>query len=404
MMRKWAICLVLILLAACRGQDPYRQPILSDIPSSYVTGSSAGAAAKIAVLVPLSGKSADTGEDMKKAAMLAGFDRAKSGAAVVFFDTGGTAEGAAAAYEQARTEQPDVIVGPVFSAETKRVRDESPNVPVLSFTSDTGAVGNGVYTMALLIPAQVERIVEFACNRGQRRLAVIGPENAVGKITMNTLAEAVKTCPGMELAGVSLYAPKTVNFEPAVSKLIPRPIDPRKKNLTDAERAIMETPIADRVNFDSLLVFEDGVKLQQVMSMLAYYDVTPTALPVYGLSSWAGMRDNALIGGYYPAMPSGYSADFEQRFAQNFGHRPVKLASFAYDGVAIGALLGNAGQLNNAALTDARGFNGVNGRFRLNEDGTNTRLLNMMQIKSKNQAVVAEPAPAEMPMKMNGFY
>jgi len=289
----------LILTAACsiKQSDPFMQPMFGTIPAAYEAMPVGQATTKIAVLLPLSGKSATVGADMQKAAMMAEFDRRRVGAAVVFYDTAGTPQGAVTALEAAEKIKPALIIGPVFSASVDAVKDEGPSVPVLSFTSDTEVVDDDIYTLALTIPTQVDRIVQFACGQGQKKLAVIGPENKVGEIVMNALDKAVKRCPMMEMVQVSLYNPKTVNFDPVIAKIAPQPIDSRRKDLTDKEKELLAKPITEKVDFDSLFVFEDGIKLQQVMSMLSYYDITPSDIPVYGLSSWGGLRMSELIGG-----------------------------------------------------------------------------------------------------------
>ena len=395
-----AVC-GLAFLGACSVQkeDLFMQPMFGRIPTAYESADVQGALTKIAVLLPLSDKSATLGMDMQKAAMMAAFDKHQSGVKVFFYDTAGTSEGAEKALKEAKKIYPSMIVGPVFSAEVSAVRDESARVPVLSFTSDCSAVDEDVYTLALMIPNQVERIVEFACKAGQRKLAVIGPENKVGEMVMNTLSDTIERCPGMEIQNVSLYDIKTVNFDPVVAKIAPQPIDSRRKDLTDEEKELLAKPIAEKVDFDALLVFEDGVKLQQVMSMLSYYDITPTDIPVYGLSSWGGAKISELIGGYYPAMPARLSADFSRRFYQTFGTKPSALAAYAYDAVSLGIMLGNTGSIHTASLLNDKGFDGVNGRFRLNEDGTNKRLLDMRQIMTKNRAVVVELASQTMPAR-----
>ncbi|MBR5130556.1 MAG: penicillin-binding protein activator [Alphaproteobacteria bacterium] len=387
-----------LLIAACAAQkeDPFMQPMFGQVPSVYGETQEIVATTKIAVLLPLTGKSAELGKDMQKAAMMAEFDKRQSGATVVFYDTMGISEGAEAALKQAEKIHPAMMVGPVFSAETIAVREEGVDVPVLSFTSDSESVDDDVYTVALMIPNQVERIVEFACKAGQRKIAVVGPENKVGEIVMNTLSETIKKCPNMEMKQVSLYVPTTVNFDPVVAKIAPQPIDSRRKDLTDEEKELLLKPIAEKVDFDALLVFEDGVKLQQVMSMLSYYDITPSDIPIYGLSSWGGMKISELVGGYFPAMPANLSSDFNRRFYQTFGSKPSALAAYAYDAVSLGILLGSTGAINTTGLLNERGFNGVNGRFRLNKDGTNTRLLDMRQIISKNRSSIVDKAPSVM--------
>jgi len=71
--------------------------------------------------------------------------------------------------------------------------------------------------------------------------------------------------------------------------------------------------------------------------------------------------------------------------------RPYKALLFA----AIGALVaqGDPNALTGAALTQAAGFTGTSGIFRLRNDGTNERGLAIAQIRD-NQVVIVDPAPS----------
>ena len=54
-------------------------------------------------------------------------------------------------------EKPDVVIGPLFAEDTKTIRDIKPNdLPVISFTSDATALGNGVMTINLLPTQSIE--------------------------------------------------------------------------------------------------------------------------------------------------------------------------------------------------------------------------------------------------------
>ena len=120
--------------------------------------------------------------------------------------------------------------------------------------------------------------------------------------------------------------------------------------------------------------------------------------PTYGLSSWGGLKIAELVGGYYPAMPQTVYADFANRFRRNFSMAPSPLTAFAYEAVSLGIFLGTSGQIPEQVLTVPQGYNGINGRFRLNSDGTNSRLLDMKQIKYRGRSVVVENAPSQMPL------
>ncbi len=348
---------------------------------------------KTAMLLPLSGNASVVGENFQNAALMAGLERQTETTEVKFYDTEGTAVGAVSAYNQAMAESPDIVLGPVFAPAVKAVHEQEPSVPVVSFTSDTSVLGDNVYSLALLIPQQVDRVVEYACANGQRRFALLGPQDKTGGIVVQAFEKAVQSCPGMQLVHISLYDPNTNDLTTPVTRIAPPLIDGRRKDLTDEEKELLRNPSADRLTFDALFVFESGVKLEQLVSILYYYDVTPQIVPFYGLATLRHARLSQLKGAYFADIPQ-YRVDmFNRKYREAFGKDPVPVAAFGYDAVSLVSFLSQQQALNETALTDSIGFQGMNGRFRLNKDGTNNRLLDVFQLRTKTQAVVVESAP-----------
>jgi len=388
---------LLILLAGCgeKKTSPWHQPFSQDIPAVLNAQdlSQSVVDLRIAYLLPLSGSSAKVGEAFLNAAMMAQFDLSAQQIETFFIDTKGTEQGTKDALKLVRSKNPDVILGPVFSAEVAAVQEEGISEPVISFTSDNAVLGDGVYTTALLIPEQVDTMVQYACAQGKRRMAVLGPENKVGELTLNTLQRSVKKCPGMVVETISLYNPKDVNLAPAVLKVSPKQIDPKKKNLTQAEQEELAKPIAERVNFDVLLVAEEGVKLKQVMSLLNYYDMTPRDVMTIGLSGTAGQgKDKSVRGMYFPAMPIRSEKDFEQMYQAQFGVKPMPVAAYGYDAFMMAVFLKSRGALSVEGVANVGGYKGINGLVRLNKDGTNNRLLDIYQINSYGRPQLVEAA------------
>lgn len=399
---KIAFILVCAVLTACgERRSMFLRPQFDTPPSLTQTQAKAqpNQTTKAAVLLPLSGPQKALGEALRNAGMMAQFERAGNGMDLVFFDTKGTAAGAKEAYEAAMKIDPDIIIGPVFTHEVQEMSGFFKRVPVLSFTSDPSVLSEGIYSLALFIPNQVRRMTAFACASGQQRIAVIGPENKTGELVMNALSEAVQACPGMEITKISLYPPQTINFDPPLMKILPTPIDPKKKNLTEEEQELLNTPMADRLEFDALFIFEDGVKLTQISSLLSYYDVTPKVVPFYGLSTWQKSRERSLSGAYFPGLPPDRYRSFEQQYKAYFGSVPPTIAGYAYDAVSLASFLGVKRALNQETLTTPSGYYGVNGRFKLNADGTNERLLSIYQLTPR-KTILIEAAPSDFDMPL----
>jgi hypothetical protein len=127
--------------------------------------------------------------------------------------------------------------------------------------------------------------------------------------------------------------------------------------------------------------------------------LTPDAYQFIGLQRWdipaSALSVPGLRGGWFALPDPGLTASFQGRYSGAYGAVPHPIAGLAYDGIAaIGALArsGQSDALSGRALTQAQGFAGVNGIFRLRTDGTNHRALAVGQIQN-GRVVIVDPAP-----------
>ena len=351
-------------------------------------------ATTISMILPLSGTWEATGKTFQNAVLLAMDENPNSPLKILFFDTKSTADGTEQAYAQALAQNPHLILGPVFADEFRALPSPSlTNKPVLGYTSDNTLLNSERASLAVLIPQQINTLIRQNCLAGKRKLAVIGPEGKTGEIVMNALEEALPLCPDMELQNYALYNAEKADMSADILKILPPFINPKKKDLTEKEQELLATPMEERLNFDSLLVFEDGTKLTQVMSILAFYDVTPSIIPIYTLTSAKGLKDRSLNGVLMADLPAGNA--FSQKYKKAFGNTPIRLASLAYDSVDWIAKEAKKGPVSLKTLREADTYHGLDGLVKLNPDGTNKRGLRIVRKTSRGVAEVA-PSPGDL--------
>lgn len=345
-----------------------------------------------AILLPLTGDSAKVGASLKNAAMLAAFEHKDIPLKILFFDTKSNAIGAEQAYQWAVAQKPDIVLGPVFSKEVAAIQQKGISVPLLTFTSDTTVVNRQTGTMAVTVTEQVRQMVRHACSMGQKRLGVLTPDSKTGEIAMNALSEEVNACPGMVIKKVSLYAADTMNFTQAVEKIAPPMINVKKKNLSETEKAELSRPISERAGLDAVILFEEGIKLRQLLSLLAFYDIGPKDIPVYALTVVKQVNDTNANFVYFADLDETNYQNFAREYQAIFGKAPIRIASQMYD--ALNFVFKEAAEGRGISLSDLRGqesYWGVDGLLRLNDDGTNRRALQLKQ-KRGNRDVLIEPA------------
>ena len=75
-----------------------------------------------------------------------------------------------------------------------------------------------------------------------------------------------------------------------------------------------------------------------------------------------------------------------------FDERPSSLYSFAYDAVALASALSKqTGIIDlNQAITNPDGYIGINGTFRLFENGSNQHSLDIMEVRANGDVVIDE--------------
>ncbi|MDX2257750.1 MAG: penicillin-binding protein activator [Hyphomicrobiaceae bacterium] len=338
-------------------------------------------AVKIAMLLPLAGmgQTAIIAKSMKQAGELALFDIDNPAIQLVVKDAGQTPQASAAAAQQAVSEGAEIIVGPVFAnaVAAAAVPARQARVPIIAFSNDRNVAGNGVYLMSYLPDAEVERIVSYAVARGKRRFAALVPQDGYGREVDRAFRAAVQKSGG-EIVAIESYEPgANAMLEPA-----------QRIFETIKETSSLGSPI------DALFLPGGQDALSSLAPMIAYAGIDTRQVQLLGTGAWdfpnVG-RDDVLVGGWYPSPdPDGFKA-FSERFAQTFGQAPPRIASLAYDAVAL-AIQAGGGRRDNedvhGALVAAAAFKGVDGPVRLESSGLNKRSLAVLEVQKFGVAVI----------------
>ncbi|MBE6449475.1 MAG: penicillin-binding protein activator [Alphaproteobacteria bacterium] len=389
-------CLILLFFTVgCKNTEKSR-PISTTVPGAVipfyqnqkdVVIKTKKQPVQVGMLLPLTGKSADIAEDLRNAAMLAQFETTQENYTLSFYDTKGTKEGTKQAFNQAIQEKTQIILGPLFSQEVEAVKSlaKSHKIPVFSFTSDIKNLSNGVYSLALTLQNQTHHIIRFACEKGAKRLAIMAPDNQAGDIAIETAKKTASLC-GIDIVKLSVYNPTFINFEPYVLSVLPENfVQIRKEKIAEKKRIRMgqakkeeEIPeeekltVKEQLDFDALFIADDGNRLKSIASLFGLYDVYPQDVLFLGLSTWheeSLSNEGALMGAYFPLLAEESYDAFEQKYEQTYAKKPHRLASLAYDAVALSSFLQEQKTSEALNTLSPSGFIGTNGLFRFSEKG-----------------------------------
>lgn len=324
---------------------------------------------RVAVLLPLSGNAEKYGNGLKNAAMLALDDLKNHNVILQFYDTKSSPEGARVAIENAINQKSELIIGPLMSSEVKAIKERAydKRIPVITFSTSEEVLGDGVYTMGLLIDEQIDRIMTYATNQGRRNFALVLPDNAGGHAVERA---AVKSADKnmVSIVKIAFYPPDTADFS-----------------------GFLKDTAKDAL-FDVVIVPESGYRLKSILAMFGYHDIYSPKVKFLGTSVWEGTNLNnetAAYGAWYPAMSKGYSTYFGNKYFETFGEKPNALYSLAYDAVALSVELSRRPVYElETEITKPEGYYGINGYFRLFKNGTNQHSLDIFEVRQSGDIAI----------------
>jgi branched-chain amino acid transport system substrate-binding protein len=339
---------------------------------------------KIALILPLGGygEPAQIARGMKQAAEMALFEADNPAVQLITKDDTGTPQGAMAAADAAIAEGAEIILGPLFGKSAAAIAPIAgkAGVPVVTFSNDPTVAGHGVYLMSFLASEEVNRVIGYAANQGQRRFAALIPETAYGKTVEPSFRSAVSKSGG-QIAALETYPADASGMLAAAKKVV--------QAISDAEKS--DAPV------DALFVPAGPDSIAVLGPLLAYSGLTNDKLKLLGTSAWDVpiiARDDTLIGGWYAASdPAGWTA-FSEKYRKSFGTAPPRLATLSYDAMTMALNLAadpGPGRYSPENLTRAQGFSGVDGTVRLTPGGFSQRALAVLEIGKDRSVVIDAP-------------
>ncbi|WP_019645914.1 penicillin-binding protein activator [Novispirillum itersonii] len=368
-------------------------------------------AVKIALLAPLSGPSAATGQSLLNAAQLALFDAGNTAVTLKPYDTRGSADGAAAAASAAVNDGAVLVLGPLFASSVTAVSPtlKAAHVRALAFSTDAQVASPGIYVSGILASEQARRLVAHARAQGILRFAALSPEGAFGRSMVAAYEQAV-IASGGTMVKTLFHGPNDdlqtklrafTDFDTRAATLAAQKKTLEGKTDPASLEALARLQTQDATGplpFEALLMTASGTPLKEELAVLSAFNADGRAVRLMGPMLWndpALLRDPSLTRAWFPAVPQGPYKSFAQRYQQAFGDQPTVLSALGYDLTALASVLArqSGGRAYvDSVLTQSTGFAGANGLFRFRPDGSNERALAVMENTANGPVVSGEAA------------
>lgn len=370
---------------------------------------------KIAVLLPMTGTNATAGKSIQTGIEMAILQRAPENLDVAFFDT---AVDANSAIYSALDYGPEIIIGPMFAANARILRDAKPGyLPVLSFTSDATAIGDGVMTMALMPTNSIELIVREMANDGTRNMIAVAPDTQSGYLMAGAALAAAREH-GVQLNGIFYYTERdtesiknamyaaSMNAARTTANTRAREIlsdilttetitAVERSNMSRQLRALSKTDVAGKLPYDAVLFLGGGDDTKSLASFLRYYSVGAREVKFYGTAMWDGSdiaNDLTMTGAKFAALPD-MNTGFTSVYTMASDAPANRLATFGYDAtnMAIGMIYSSVDPAE--YLMNPSGYVGMDGLVRIISGGESQRGLRILEIDGNGGTRTVRSAP-----------
>jgi len=378
------ICLAGAAAAACQPRGKVTDTPVK--PQSLGKELPAGQPVKVGMLLPLSGNPqlAEVGMQMRNAAEMAIFETPDNSVKLIIKDSGTTPDAATAAAQAALQEGAQLLLGPLLRTQVRSVSavGNAAKVAVVGFSNDLNQLDGSVFLMGNAPEAQAKQIVNYAAAKGLTKIGVLAPDDALGKAFLSG-AQIAAGDSGAAVSSAVLYPPTAADLGPQI------------RSLSSDVTAIFLPDQPGRLVSLGPQLAQNGFATGKVRYLGTSYWNDPATL--VGVDS--------LVGSWFPAPQPEPVRAFDARYQAAYGVLPVPIAAVAYDAVTMAGTLVERERnsqvdvtktvadywigLDPTAIRDPQGFEGVEGRYRFEDNGAIDRQLAIYEIAQGGFVVVA---------------
>ena len=296
---------------------------------------------KIGLLVPLSEKNQDIGQQIIKTVRMAINDIDNENIEIIVKDTKSNPKNTLKSALELKNENIKIVIGPVFY-ENIIYLDEVENLIFLSLTNRTNELPKNVISAGINSTSQLNAIKKFIKNNEIKKTIFLIPKSKYeGEIKKGLKNSKLK------VSRIYEYDTEPTLLTKQIEKITNYQI--RKQNLKDEIRILEKSEDANkekkikqlekkytlgRVNFNSVIIGDFDESLKSVTTSLLYSDVSPDKKYFITLSQWFNkslIQEKSLQPIYYPSINKKNWENYKNRFYKKFEKYPNHLSILSYD-------------------------------------------------------------------------
>ncbi|MBF0625333.1 MAG: penicillin-binding protein activator [Magnetococcales bacterium] len=390
---------------------------------------------KVGLLLPLSGPSAQLGQNLLHAAQQALAHYRDVPLSLEVADTRGEMTATWAAMDRLAEQGVRLVLGPVFHAPAKAAAEEARKrgLPLITFNPqsdvtqtrpggglDSGPVNppsleqGGVYLNAFHPTHQALVMARHAIlNRKLRQVAILAPKSRYGEHISGAFAQETLRLGG-RVTRLDYFSEESPDFSMAIRSLAHLDEESQRRRSGAAKRAPRLDPadplgvdkatdLEPWVDFEALFLPARADQVRLIAPQAVFYNAGPPHVTLLGSALWNNTKlllmdgTDYLQGAVFCDTASQPREQFDAAYQKNWSEPASQLAQLAYDGVAVVAQMLRDERLGGpswqVSLQRPEGFPGSTGRVRFLPNGESLRDYHLYHVTGNGVAYLAGPPP-----------
>ena len=346
---------------------------------------------KIGLLIPMTGKDKDIGQQIIKSTRIALKDINSSNLEIYPKDTKSNPKQAIKSAYELKEMGVKIIIGPVFYSSLEYL-NEIEDLTFVSLTNKTLNLPKNILSGGVNATSQLKTIKEFLELNEIKKTIFLTP-----KIDYEPeIKKAIKQS-NIKISKYHIYDIEPTKLTAQIEKITNYKV--RKQNLADEIKRVENSELIDKekqleklnkrytignVNFDSVIISDFDESLKSVITSLLYTDVSPKKKFIITFNQWFDeslLEEKTIQPIYYPSIDKENLENFKKKYYSEFNEYPNYLALLSYDLIGLIYYLSLNNELIdiNKIFKKKSSFKGKIGIFEIENNKINHKL-NFYQI------------------------
>ena len=349
---------------------------------------------KIGLLVPMTGKNKELGQEIIKSTRIALKDINTESLEIYLKDTNSNPSQTVKSAIELKEMGIKIVIGPVFYKSLTYL-DEVKEITFLALTNKTLGLPDNVISTGVNATSQLNAIKNFVETNKIKKTIFLTPNfDYEGEIKKAIKQSKIKTLKHY------IYDTEPTKLTAQIEKITN--YKRRKQNLQDEIKRVENSDLIDKdkqleklnkkytignVNFDAVIISDFDESLKSVITSLLYTDVSPKKKYIITFNQWFDeslLNEASIQPIYYPSINKKNLNTFKKKFFKEYNKSPNYLSLLSYDLVGLIYYLSLKNKLENPEILFKKknSFKGKIGIFYIENNKINHKL-NFYKIENK---------------------